>query len=110
MQGFLVIQHVVGGQHQHQFVAAFVDQHHRRQGHGRRGIAAERLHQDALGFQFAGSQLLVDDKAVVLVAHHDGRVHAVEHQALQGLLEQGVLAGQGQELLGKLFTRKRPKT
>ncbi|MNV20314.1 hypothetical protein D3C71_1112080 [compost metagenome] len=110
LQGFLVFQYVVGRQHQHQLVATFIDQHHRGQGHGRRSVATERLHQDALGFQFARCQLLVDDEAVVLVADHDRRVHAFEHQAFQGLLEQGVFAGQGQELLGELLTGKRPKT
>src|SRR5471032_510629 len=110
LQGFLVVNHVVGRQHQHQLVAAFVDQHHRRQGHGRRSVATERLHQDALAFELTRAQLLVDDETVVLVADHDRGVHAFEHQTLQGLLEQGVLAGQGQELLRELFTRKRPKT
>ncbi|MCY1287788.1 hypothetical protein D3C84_236590 [compost metagenome] len=110
MQGFLVFQHVVRRQHQHQLVATFIDQHQRGQGHGRRGVATERFHQDALGFQLARGQLLVDDEAVVLVADHDWRIHAFEHQAFQGLLEQGVFAGQGQELLGELLTGKRPKT
>ena len=110
LKGFLVFQYVVGRQYQHQLVATFIDQHHRGQGHGRRGVTAERFHQDALGFQFSCGQLLVDDETVVLVADHDWRVHAFEHQAFQGLLEQGVFAGQGQELFRKLLTGKRPKT
>ncbi len=110
LQGFLVFQHVVGRQHQHQLVAAFVDQHHRGQRHGRRGVAPERFHQDALGFELTVGQLLVDDEAVVFVADHDRRVHAFEHQALEGLLEQGVFTGQGQELFRELLARKRPKT
>ncbi|MNP05291.1 hypothetical protein D3C76_972380 [compost metagenome] len=110
MQGFLVVDHVVGRQHQHQLVTAFIDQHHRGQRHGRRGVAAERLHQDALDFELTVAQLLVDDETVVLVADHDRCVHAFEHQALEGLLEQGVFAGQGEELLRELLTRKRPET
>ena len=110
LQGFLVFEHVVGRQHQHQLVATFIDQHHRGQGHGRRSVAAERFHQDALGVQFTAAQLLVDDEAVILVADHDRGVHAFEHQAFQGLLEQRVFAGQGEELLGELLARKRPKT
>lgn len=110
LQGFLVFQHVVGRQHQHQFVTTFVDQHHRSQRHRRRGVAAERLHQDALAFKVTVGQLLVDDEAVILVADHDRRVHAFEHQALQGLLEQCVFTGQGEELFRELLTRKRPKT
>ncbi|MNT12552.1 hypothetical protein D3C72_1474830 [compost metagenome] len=110
LQGFLVFQYVVGRQYQHQFVTAFIDQHHRGQRHGRRGVAAERFHEDALAFQIAIGQLLVDDEAVILVADHDRGVHAFEHQALEGLLEQGVFAGQGEELLRELLTRKRPET
>ncbi|MNF83359.1 hypothetical protein D3C84_656820 [compost metagenome] len=101
---------MVGRQHQHQFVTTFIDQHHRRQRYRRCGVAPEGFHEDALGLQIAVAQLLVDDEAMVLVADHDRGVHAFEHQALQGLLEQGVFTGQGQELLGELFARKRPKT
>ena len=57
--------------------------------------------------QFAGK---IDDETMVLVADHDRRVHAFEHQPLQGLLEQRLLAGQGQELFWELLTGKRPKT
>ncbi len=110
MQGFLIFDDVVCRQYQHQFVAAFVDQHHRGQGHRRRSVATERFHQDALGFQVPGGQLLVDDEAVLFVADYDRRVHAFEHQALEGLLEQGVFTGQGQELFRELLARKRPKT
>ncbi len=110
LQGFLVFEHVVGRQHQHQLVATFVEQHHRGQRHGRCGVAPEGLHEDALGLQLAVAQLLVDDETVVLVADHDRCVHAIEHQALEGLLEQRVFTGQGEELLGELFTRKRPET
>src|SRR5690606_34102211 len=46
LQGFLVFQYVVGWQHQHQLVTTFIDQHHRGQGNGRRGVATERFHQD----------------------------------------------------------------
>ena len=44
LQGFLIFQHVVGRQHQHQLVAAFVNQHHRGQGNSGRRVTAERLH------------------------------------------------------------------
>ncbi|MNO61273.1 hypothetical protein D3C76_519170 [compost metagenome] len=110
LQGFLVVDDVVGGQHQHQLVTAFADQFHGGDGHGRCGIAAEGFHQNALGLQLQVGQLLVDDEAVVLVADHDGRVHPIEYQAGEGLLEQGVFAGQGQELLGELLARQRPQT
>ena len=38
------------------------------------------------------------------------RLHAVEGQALDGLLEQGVVAGKGEELLGVLLAGKRPES
>ncbi|MNV73973.1 hypothetical protein D3C71_1671550 [compost metagenome] len=101
---------MVGGQHQHQLVAAFVDQLHGGHRHGWRGVATERLHQDGLGFELQGAELLLDDELVVLVADHDGRVHAIERQALDGLLEQRVFTGQGQELFGELLARQRPQT
>ncbi len=110
LQGFLVFDDVVGWQHQHQAVVAFVDQLHGGQGNSWRRVAAERFHEDRLGFQVQRSQLLVDDETVVLVADHDRLLHAFEHQTLQGLLEQGVLAGQCQELFRELFTRKRPES
>ncbi|MCY1288046.1 hypothetical protein D9M70_370650 [compost metagenome] len=100
---------MVGREHQQQLVAAFVDQLHRRHRHRRRGVAAEGLEQDGLGRQFQRVELFLDDEAVVLVAHHQRRLHAVERQALEGLLEQGLFAGEGEELLGKLLARKRPE-
>ncbi|MCY1555381.1 hypothetical protein D9M68_920380 [compost metagenome] len=45
-----------------------------------------------------------------LVAYQQRRLHAVEGQALDGLLEQGVRAGEGEELLGELLAREGPKT
>ncbi len=87
LQGFLVFQYVVGGQHQHQLVATLVEQQHRGQGHGRCSVAAERLHQDALGFEAAAIELLIDDEPMVLIADHDRRIHAFEHQAFESLLE-----------------------
>ncbi len=110
LQGFLVFDDVVGWQHQHQAVIAFIDQLHGGQCNGGCRVAAERFHEDRLGFQVQCSELLVDDETVVLVADHDRLLHALEHQTLQGLLEQGVLAGQRQELFRELFTRKRPES
>src|SRR5690606_8274026 len=51
-----------------------------------------------------------EDEAVFLVAHHQRRLHAFEGQALEGLLEQRVLAGQGQELLGIQLAGKGPES
>ncbi|MNZ56486.1 hypothetical protein D3C78_744330 [compost metagenome] len=110
LQGLLVVDHVVGRQHQHQVIAPLVDQLHGGHGHRRGRVAAEGFHQDALGLQFQRRELFLDDELVVLVADHDRGVHAFEHQALEGLLEQRVLTGQGEELLGELLARQRPQT
>ncbi|MCY1294388.1 hypothetical protein D9M70_436800 [compost metagenome] len=108
-QGHAVADHMVGGQHQQQVVAPLGEHLQRRQGHRRRGVAPERLEQQRLGGDADGRQLLVDDEAVLLVAHHDGLLHALERQALQGLLEQRLLADQGEELLGIELARQRPQ-
>ncbi|RMO06447.1 hypothetical protein ALQ47_05268 [Pseudomonas cichorii] len=110
LQGFLIVDHVIGRQDQHQLVVAFIDQHHRRQGHGGCGVAPERLHQDGLGVEVQCCQLLVYDETMLLVADHDGLLHTLEHQTLQSLLEQSVFACQCQELFRELFTRKRPES
>ncbi|MNZ48029.1 hypothetical protein D3C78_657630 [compost metagenome] len=109
LEGLLVAQHMVGRKDQHQLVTAFGHQLHGGDGHRRRGIAAEGLQQHGLGLQADAVQLLLDDEAVILVGHQYGRLHAFEAQALQGLLEQGLVAGEGEELLGILFARKRPE-
>ncbi|MNO96126.1 hypothetical protein D3C76_877880 [compost metagenome] len=101
---------MVGGKHQQQFVAAFGDQFHGGDGHGRRSIAAEGFEQDRLGLQVQLFELFLDDEAVLLVAHHHRRLHAFEGEAREGLLEQRVLAGQGEELLGILLAGKRPES
>ena len=101
---------MVGGKDQQQFVAAFGDQFHRGDGHRRRRVAAEGFEQDRLARQVLRLQLFLDDEAVLLVAHQQRRLHAVEGQALDGLLEQGVVAGEGEELLGVLLAGKRPES
>ncbi|MNO96127.1 hypothetical protein D3C76_877890 [compost metagenome] len=109
LEGALVVEHVVGGEHQQQLVAAFGDQLHGGDGHRRRGIAAEGFEQDRLGGELQFGELILDDEAVVLVADQQGRLHAFERQALEGLLEQRVLAGEDEELLGELSARERPE-
>ncbi|CRS25503.1 hypothetical protein PAERUG_P48_London_17_VIM_2_01_13_06314 [Pseudomonas aeruginosa] len=110
LEGALVLDHVVGGKDQQQFVAAFGDQFHRGDGHRRRRVAAEGFEEDRLARQVLCLQLFLDDEAVLLVAHQQRRLHAVEGQALDGLLEQGVVAGEGEELLGVLLAGKRPES
>ena len=45
--------------------------------------------EDRLARQVLCLQLFLDDEAVLLVAHQQRCLHAVEGQALDGLLEQG---------------------
>ncbi|MNN82616.1 hypothetical protein D3C81_1995660 [compost metagenome] len=100
---------MVSRQYQHQFVATVGQQLQGGHGHGRRGIAAEGFEQCRVPLDADPLQLLVDDKAVLKVAHDQRALHTFEVQALQGLLEQRKLAGQGEELLGILLARKRPQ-
>src|SRR5690606_29209116 len=65
--------------------------------------------QHALGGDADLAELLIDDEAVLDIAHHQRLLHAVEAQALQRLLEQRKLAGQGQELLGVHLARQGPE-
>ncbi|MCY1428751.1 hypothetical protein D9M71_446480 [compost metagenome] len=109
LEGLLVFQHMIGGEHQQQFVAAVVDQLQGGDAHRRCGIAAEGFEQDRLGGELQFGELILDDEAVVLVADQQGRLHAFERQALEGLLEQRVLAGEDEELLGELSARERPE-
>src|SRR5690606_32061054 len=55
-------------------------------------------------------QLLEHDETVLLIGHQYWRLHALDGQALQGLLEQRLLTGQGEELLGLQLARKRPES
>ncbi|MND79398.1 hypothetical protein D3C80_711370 [compost metagenome] len=109
LEGLLVFQHMIGGEHQQQFVAAVVDQLQGGDAHRRCGIAAEGFEQDRLGGEAQFGELILDDEAVVLVADQQRRLHAFERQALERLLEQRVLAGEDEELLGELPARKRPE-
>ncbi len=101
---------MIGRQDQQQLVAALFDQLHRGDADGRRRVAAEGLEQKALDAQFARRQLLLDDEAMVLVAHQQRLLHAVESQALDGLLKQCLFTGQGQELLGERLAGKGPQS
>ncbi len=78
LEGFLVFDHMVSRQDQQQLVAAFLDQLHRGDADGGCRVATERLEQQALDAQLASRQLLLDDEAMVLVAHQQRLLHAVE--------------------------------
>lgn len=106
----LIVQYVIGRQYQHQFVTTFGDQLQGGHGHGRCGVAAEGLEQQHLCLQVDLLQLLEDDEAVLLVGHQHWRLHALDGEALQGLLEQCLLTSQGEELLGIQLARKRPES
>ena len=91
---------MIGRQNQKQLVTASGEQVHGGDGHGRCGVAAERLQQNGLRLVADSGKLLADDEAMFFVAHHDGLADALDGQAAERLLKQGLTAGEGQELLG----------
>ncbi len=106
-----VLDHVIGGQHQHQVVLAVSDQLHGSDGHGRRGVATEGLHDQRLRLALDGLELLFHQVTVFGVADDDGAIDAaLAAQAIDGLLEHGLFAGQGQELLGVKLAREGPES
>ena len=86
----------------------------RRQRHGRRGVAAHGLQQQAGWFGLELSQLVEHQESVLFVAHHTGRsdLVAISRQRLKTQvrqLEQRLVALQHQELLGVHGPRQRPQ-
>ena len=88
--------------------------HQGRQGQRGGGVASARLQDQPGALHTRLLQLLRREKAVFVVAHHDGgllghmRCHAV--QAAHRILQHGhAIAAEGQELLGVSFTRKGPQ-
>ena len=58
----------------------------------------------------AGSlKLTLDEEALVLAADDDGRLEQCAGEPQGGLLEQGLIAHQRQELLGELLPRNGPQ-
>jgi hypothetical protein len=75
-------------------------------GHGGGGVAAHGLDDDGARFQADFAQLLGHDEAVFLIAHH----HGPAGNARGGVLQQGGVRSQRQQLLGAQFPRQRPQT
>ncbi|MNF64241.1 hypothetical protein D3C84_459650 [compost metagenome] len=83
-----VADHMVGRKDQHELIAAFGNQLEGCQRHRRCGVAAEGFEQDRLRRAADGGKLFVDEKAMLLITHHDRFADTVERQALQGLLKE----------------------
>lgn len=87
----------------------------RGQGDGRGGVAAHRLQVGGSGGVACRLQLLAHQEAVLLIRDDDGRCHwqpgagGQRRCALDGGLQHGVLARQGQQLLGVGRTRQGPQ-
>jgi hypothetical protein len=111
-EGRGVADHVVGRQHQQQWILPLGRGLQGRHRHRWTGVAADGLQQDAGELNADLAHLLGHDEAVVLVADQQRRRKPGQTlQALLGLLQQGffAIAGQGPVLLGVAGPRQRPK-
>jgi hypothetical protein len=106
---------VVGRQHQqHRIDRVGIASHslERRVGgerDGGRGVASEGLEHGGARRNAQQSQLLGDQKAVRLVAHHHRRCRREALEAQQRLLQHGARTGERQQLLGIELARQRPQ-
>lgn len=89
MEGRHVLDQMIGGQHQQQRIARLLDRLQRRQGDGRRSVAADRLEQDGRPFHAQLAQLLGGEEAVLLVADQPRQADREAVQALDGRLQHG---------------------
>ncbi len=106
-----VLYDVIGRHHQHQRIVrrSFLKRE-RRQRQGRRGIASDRLENDIGRRLIQRSQLLGDQKTMLLVAYQQrlsDMLHAI--QTRNCLLQQCPLAHKTEQLFGILLARKRPQ-
>ncbi|MOA02325.1 hypothetical protein D3C78_1217720 [compost metagenome] len=110
MEGRHVLDQVVGGEHQQDRIVGLGDRLQRRQGDGRRSVAADRLKQDAGALHTQLAQLLGSEEAVLLVADQPRQADIQSIQTLDGRLQHGQLGiGQRQKLLGIELARQRPQ-
>ena len=72
-EGIVVLDHVVGRQHQHHRLRILGQQVARRGRHRRGGVAADRLEQDALRRDADFAHLFGDHETVLVAAHHQRR-------------------------------------
>jgi len=101
---------VIGGQHEEDRVRRARLRMQRGDGDRGRGIAPDRLEHDVARRHARLAQLLGDQKAVLVVAHHERRADAFDaREAQRGLLDHGALAGERQELFRIERARQRPQ-
>ena len=100
---------MIRGQHQHDgfgiFSRHFDSGHRDRRG----GVAAKRLQQYRQRLTAYGLQLLFDNKAVLIVGHHNRRLGVVDRQPAQSFLQHTLFPHQWEELLGIGLAREGPK-
>ena len=109
-EGGFVADGLVGRRHHEDGVRAILPRRQCRQGQRRRGIAANWFEQESSIVDTCFAQLLLGEKTVFFVANYiraAGPRHAL--QTPGGLLEEAVVAGQAEKLLGKAGTGKRPQ-
>ena len=110
MKGGYVFYNVIGRHHQHQRLRSRLAECERRERQGWGGIAPDRLQQYCRGPTLNLSQLLGNEKPMLVIADNPwiGHVgHAVK--TLDGLLKQRLLTDEAQQLLRIMLTRKGPE-
>ena len=113
LKGREVGDDVIGRHHQQDRIA-LLRRGQRGEGERRRGVAPHRFEHDLRRSHTDLAQLLGDDEAVFLVGDHQRPwIHVHRRKALEaggGFLQQGVVAGERQQLLGIALARGRPQT
>jgi hypothetical protein len=107
---------VIGGQDQQQWIrmrpagGSVGNCRHRRNRNCRCRVAADRLEQDRLRLRAALEQLLRDQKAMTLVAHHE-RCADIGNagEPRERFLQHRALADERQQLFGVELARHRPQ-
>lgn len=102
-KGAAVLNHMIRGHQQKQFVPAGREQPGSRKG-GRRGRApGDRLENDGFDWRAGFLELTLDEESLLLAADDDRRCELLTAQPHGGLFKQRLLASELQQLLWKLL-------
>ena len=100
-EGGTISHDMVRGHQQQNAVGIFIGDHQGCDGCGRCGVAPDRLQDDGLRRDCCLTHLLGDQETVFDIADDQRRLKVLVLHAQNGVLDQAVLSGQGQQLLGK---------
>ena len=107
--GYVTYQ-VVGGEQQHDRGGVLLEQVHGGDGRRRRSVAPDGFEKYTQRGHADAAHLLCDQKTMFVVAHDQRGTRILQAgQTQHGFLQHGVLAGQGQKLLGQRGTGQGPQ-